>query len=246
MTYVVVLTARVSKVPYGICGGASPARSPPSPGGLTSSAHYHGMDAFVPAVANISDACDETGVSAVRLGALRPVWPGCPRLAGPVATLIMRPVTMDDHDPVPDIVWAMTALAGFIVLVDVEGRPDAQCWGGLLTVCAQRAGILGAIINGAVRDVSGIAERKFPVFARGVHPARVRGRLRLAAVRATVMIDGQEVRPGDLAAADDDGVILLAREHSRMVLEATRQRAAREAEQLALLDAGADPRDVFR
>jgi regulator of RNase E activity RraA len=208
------------------------------------------VEASVPALTDISDACDEAGVPAVRMGAITPVWPGCPQLTGPVATLVMRPATgaagEDDRDPVRDIVEAMTALAGSIVLMDVEGRPETQCWGEFLTACAQRAGIPGAIINGAVRDVRGIEERKFPVFARGVHPARARGRLRLASVGAPVTIDGQQVHPGDLAAAADDGVILIPRENSELVLETARQCAARSARQIALLDAGAAPRDVFR
>lgn len=194
---------------------------------------------------DISDACDETGVPAVRVGSLTPAWPGCPPLAGPVATLVMRPATADDSDPLAEITAAMTALAGSVLLVDVGGRADAQCWGELLTACAQRAGIPGAIVNGAVRDVAGIAERKFPVFARGVHPARARGRLRLAAVNAPVEIDGQRVRPGDLAAAGDDGVVVVPGASSAMVLEAARRCAARSARQLARLDAGADPRDVL-
>ncbi|MBO0820198.1 MAG: RraA family protein, partial [Nocardiopsaceae bacterium] len=175
-----------------------------------------------------------------------PGWPGCPQLAGPVATLVMRPATAGDSDPLRDITAVMATVAGSIVLVDVEGQPDAQCWGELLTACAQRVGIPGAIINGAVRDVRGIADRKFPVFARGVHPARIRGRLGLRTAGTPVMIDGQRVRPGDLAVAGDEGVILVPRESAEKVLETAHQCATRSARQLAMLDTGADPRDVFR
>lgn len=194
---------------------------------------------------DISDVCDETGIPAVRTGALTPAWPGCPRLAGPVATLSVRPAAADDPAPLGDIAAAMAGLAGSVLLVDLEGRSDAQCWGELLTACAQRAGVPGVIVNGAVRDVRGIADRKFPVFARGVYPARARGRLRLAAAGHPVMIDGQEVRPGDLAAADDDGLVVVPGGSSGLVLETARRHAARSARQLAALDAGADPRTVL-
>jgi regulator of RNase E activity RraA len=196
--------------------------------------------------AGVSDACDELGIPAVRTGALRPAWPGCPALAGPVATLTMRPAEDSPRaDPLPDILRAMAGLAGRLVLVDLDGRTDMQCWGGVLTACAQRWGIPGAVINGAVRDTAEIAGRGFPVFARSVHPARIRGRLRLAASGADVMVDGAVVHSGDIVIADGDGAVFLPSADFARARRLAARRAADERELLSRLAAGDDPRDLL-
>lgn len=197
------------------------------------------------AVADISDACDELAVPAVRTGSLRPVWPGCPQVIGAVATLSMQPASDPGNDPLPGIVRAMTNLSSFVIMLDLGGRTDLQCWGGVLTACAQRMGVRAVIVNGAVRDAGAIAGRNFPVFARAVYPGRIRGRLRLAAVGSAVSVDGAAVHPGDLVAADDDGAIFLPSEYRTPVMRLAGQQAARDQERLALLAAGTDPCEVF-
>lgn len=195
--------------------------------------------------ADVSDACDDLGVTAVRTGSLRPMWRGCPAVAGPVATLALRPATNLGEDPLPAILRVMAGMSGRLVLIDLEGRTDQQCWGGVLTACAQRFGITGALVNGAVRDVQGIADRAFPVFARAVHPARIRARLRLAGHGADVVIDGAVVHPGDIAVADADGAVFLPFADLPRVARRAAERAAIEHQMLARLAEGADPRDLF-
>jgi regulator of RNase E activity RraA len=157
----------------------------------------------------------------------------------------MRPASTPDANPLPAVVAALAGMRGLVVLVDLQGRPDVQCWGGVLAVAAQRFGVRGALVNGAVRDVSRLAQVGFPVFARGVHPARIRGRLDLAAVGDGVVIDGvvidgdaidgAVVRAGDLVVADENGADFLPPASAARAVELAGAREADEQERLARL-----------
>lgn len=193
----------------------------------------------------LSDACDELGVPAVRTGVLRPSWNGCPMVAGPVATLTLRPAATPDADPLPAILHALAEMGGFVVLVDLGGRQNVQCWGGVLAVVAQRFGVRGALVDGAVRDVTVLEEIGFPAYARAVHPARIRGRLELTAVDDDVAIDNEVVHAGDMAVVDADGALFLPHDSVADAVELARVRGNDEQELLARLRAGADPRNVF-
>jgi 4-hydroxy-4-methyl-2-oxoglutarate aldolase len=168
---------------------------------------------------DVSDACDELGVEAVRTGAMRPLWPACPPISGRITTVRLEP-EQSGETPLPELLDVLAGARDGIVLVDVGARLDVQCWGTELATAARRFGVRGALVNGAARDVAGLQELGFPTYARGVHPAQMRGRLRLAGVGVPVEIDGSVVEPGCFAVADASGAVFLP--------------AARESEVVAL------------
>jgi regulator of RNase E activity RraA len=189
---------------------------------------------------DLSDACDELGVAACRSGAIRPAWPGCPSLLGPLATLRLEPANYGT--PLPELLGVLPQAAGKILFVDLEGRVDLQCWGSVLASAARYHGVYGAIVNGATRDVGGLAELEFPTYASGVVPVRVKGRLRFAGFAVPVTIDDVVVEPeGWYAAADANGVVLFPQDDLARVLALAREREAREREQREAVLAGADP-----
>src|SRR2546430_15044598 len=136
---------------------------------------------------HVSDASDELGVQAVRTGLLRPMWPECAALAGRVRT-----VRLDDGAgaPLPELLEVLAGATDQLVLVDLGGRLDVQCWGTMLATAARSFGVRGALINGAARDLEGLRELGFATYARGVYPARIRGRLALTAVDQPVELGG--------------------------------------------------------
>src|SRR3954451_5632237 len=119
---------------------------------------------------DISDACDELGVEAVRTGALRPLWPECQPVSGPVTTVRLEP---GGGTPLSELLDVLAAAADGVVLVDIGGRGAVQCWGPLRAPAPQRCGVRGALVNGAAREVAGLRALGFPTYARGVHPARM-------------------------------------------------------------------------
>lgn len=90
-----------------------------------------------------------------------------------------------------------SAPAGAVLVVDGGGYLGRAVWGCVLTGAAQAAGVVGAVIDGAIRDVAAIREAGFVVYARGACPAGphkgFRGR-----IGATVQCGGVVVGAGDL------------------------------------------------
>jgi 4-hydroxy-4-methyl-2-oxoglutarate aldolase len=189
-----------------------------------------------------SDACDRLGVTAVRTGALRPLWADCPPVGGPLVTVRLEPGA---ETPLPQLLDAVAGADGGIVLVDLGGRVDVQCWGTVLATAARRLGARGALVNGAARDVAGLQELGFPTYARGVHPGQMRGRLGLVGVNVPVEIDGAVVQPGSFAVADASGAVFLPASRADEVLTLAAELHRGEEEQLRAIREGADPRAIL-
>jgi 4-hydroxy-4-methyl-2-oxoglutarate aldolase len=141
---------------------------------------------------------------------------------------------------------AAIALArpGDVIVADVGGALEAGHWGEITTVAAQARGVTGLVINGGVRDVGPIERRGFAVFAPAISmKATVKSTPGL--INHPIVCGGVTVYAGDLVLADDDGVVVVARERVAQVLEAARQREEREADVMRRLEAGELTLDVL-
>jgi 4-hydroxy-4-methyl-2-oxoglutarate aldolase len=169
---------------------------------------------------------------------IRPIAPGM-KLCG--SALTVRCQAADNLT-----LHAAIALAqpGDVIVADVGGALEAGHWGEITTVAAQARGVAGLVINGGVRDVGPITRRGFPVFAPAISmKATVKSTPGL--INHPIVCGGVTVYPGDLVLADDDGVVVIARERVSQVLEATRQREEREADVMRRLEAGELTLDVL-
>jgi regulator of RNase E activity RraA len=128
-----------------------------------------------------------------------------------------------------------------LLLVDLQGRTDLQSWGTVLATVARHYGLTGAIVNGATRDVTGLAAMSFPTFARGVAPATSNGRLEIVVANRPVTVDGDVVETGWIAAADANGIVFFPPEHAEAVLAEARRLLRDETERLDAIQKGAEP-----
>jgi len=197
-----------------------------------------------PTSCDVSDACDRLEISAVRTGALRPMWPGCPPATGRVTTWRMVDARTDAA-PLPDQLAALATADADVLLVDVAGPADMQCWGAVLAIAARHWGIGAVLVNGAVRDVQELAALSYPTYARGVHPARAKGRLRVAATGVDVHLGGAAVHEGATVVIDASGAVFFPATHVERVLAVARAHADDERRMLDRVLAGEDPRAVF-
>lgn len=96
-----------------------------------------------------------------------------------------------------------------VFIAAAGGSMRSAVWGELLTTAAKNGGCVGAIVDGATRDVGKISELDFPVFALGTRPHDSLNRQRVVDIDVPVEIDGVRFSPGDLVIADRDGVVVV-------------------------------------
>lgn len=100
---------------------------------------------------------------------------------------------------------------GDVLIAAAGGSMRSGLWGELLSTAAGRSGCVGAIVDGAVRDVVKMTAMGFAVFARGTSPYDSRDRNRVIDIDVPVEIDGVIFSPGDLVIADIDGIVVVPR-----------------------------------
>ncbi|HXK59662.1 MAG TPA: RraA family protein [Acidobacteriota bacterium] len=105
---------------------------------------------------------------------------------------------------------------GSVIVCDGQGSDAGVLMGELMSICALRRGLVGAIIDGAVRDVESIVKMGFPVFSRHITP-RSGTYDQLGEVQTTISCGSVVVSPSDIVVADADGVVVVPNEISEQV-----------------------------
>jgi regulator of RNase E activity RraA len=96
-----------------------------------------------------------------------------------------------------------------VLIAAAGGSMRSGLWGELLSTAARRSGCVGAIVDGAVRDVAKMTAMGFPIWARGTCLYDSKDRNRVIDLDVPVEIDGVRIAPGDLVVADIDGVVIV-------------------------------------
>ncbi|RAJ59920.1 4-hydroxy-4-methyl-2-oxoglutarate aldolase [Streptomyces sp. Amel2xB2] len=113
-----------------------------------------------------------------------------------------------------------------LVLTMPEPEPVAL-FGDLLATQAAARGAAAVLVDAAVRDSADLARQQYGVWTRW-RRARGATKDRRGSVDVPVEIGGTTVAPGDLVVLDDDGVTAVAAADVETVLDAVRQRIAKE------------------
>ena len=124
------------------------------------------------------------------------------------------------------------------VLVVANTAPSTHgMFGDLLATSLMQRGVRGLVIDAAVRDTADLREMGFPVWTQHVS---CQGTVKNTpgSVNVPVRLGEQVVNPGDVVCADDDGVVIVAREEAAEALDLSNQRLAKEADTRARLEAG--------
>lgn len=139
----------------------------------------------------------------------------------PYGKLRMLGTALTVRGPVGDNLMFHKALdiaqPGDVMVVDGQGDMNHALCGEIMMRYAITRGVAGFLIDGCVRDVEGLAQLDFPVYARGVTP---KGPYKSGPgeVNVPVVCGGQAVLPGDIIAADADGIVVIRPEDAEWVL----------------------------
>jgi 4-hydroxy-4-methyl-2-oxoglutarate aldolase len=124
------------------------------------------------------------------------------------------------------------------ILVVTNTAPSTHgMFGELLATSLVARGVVGLVIDAGVRDTSELRKMGFPVWSNHVS---VQGTVKSTAgsVNVPVNFGAQVISPGDILCADDDGVVVLARDDADWALDLSQKRIAKEARVREQLRAG--------
>lgn len=152
-------------------------------------------------------------------------------LIGRARTTLWADMAHPDPEPYKLELGAVDSCQPDDVLVcAASGSNRSGIWGELLTTASRNTGCVGVIVDGAIRDVAKMKEMKFPVFARGMNPYDSRDRQRVIDVDITIELDSIQICPGDLIAADIDGIVIVPKAVELQVVHAAWLKAHAENE----------------
>jgi len=132
-----------------------------------------------------------------------------------------------------------------VLVCAAAGSMRSGIWGELLSTAARNAGCVGVIVDGAVRDVAQMRAMNFPVFARGRCPYDSRDRQRVIDFDVAIEIDGVMIHPGDLIAADQDGIVIVPQAVESSVVRAAWEKVHAENEVRDAIRAGMSATKAF-
>ena len=111
-------------------------------------------------------------------------------------------------------------------------------FGDVIARACLRDGIVGAVCDSGCRDIRSMKEMGFPVFAKGAVPYGPGKLIRPVAANVPVICAGVEVHPGDLVAADSDGIVVIPKKLINELDGVLAKKAKHEKEMRDKIDAG--------
>ncbi|KAA2212011.1 RraA family protein [Teichococcus oryzae] len=126
------------------------------------------------------------------------------------------------------------AQPGDVVVCDGGGDLSIAVAGDLMIGHATQRGLAALVIDGAVRDIGNLSQLDIGIWACGATPA---GPYKdgPGEIGYPVACGGQVVMPGDLIAADEDGVVVIPQAAAAAVIAAAEVHAAKEAQTIAAI-----------
>jgi regulator of RNase E activity RraA len=171
----------------------------------------------------VSTLCDVDKSLRFADPAIRPLT-ATARVCGPAYTVVAAGEFLS-------VLWAIgEAAPGDVLVVQAGGAPLAAL-GELLANEAARRNLGGILVDGYVRDRSGLPP-ELPLWARGTVPMAGRSDV-VPVIGGAVAFGGLRVTPGELVVADDDGIVIAPREQLEACVPRAREIEAVEAEVLA-------------
>ena len=129
------------------------------------------------------------------------------------------------------------ATPGDIIVVCTNGNTTSAVFGELMGHTAVGAGLGGIVVDGAIRDVTGLLSLGLPAFSRSVTPGAC-DKDGPGEINVPIACGGTVVMPGDIVVGDEDGVVVVPREDAAEVLDLVAVLEANEKKRIAAIRRG--------
>jgi regulator of RNase E activity RraA len=148
-------------------------------------------------------------------GKVRSLFPELPPMVGAALTVTMTntPGPVAGRENWWRMYEALSQIPAPSVLAvqDVSGAPSRCALAGeVMATLAMRLGAVGMVTDGGLRDVHEVRALGFAYFARYVVVSH--GNFDIVDVGAPIVLDGQEVKTGDILHGDANGIVIVPRE----------------------------------
>jgi len=149
------------------------------------------------------------------------------RFVGPALTVRLEPGNQVDC-----LDALAVAEAGDVIVVDAAGETETSVWGGLMSGLCQMKGVVGAVVDGGIRDTDETRDIGFHIFSKSIVPRSTHtpysGRMEPIEINVPIQCGGQLVNPGDLVLGDEIGVVVIPLANAAEVLTAAQAQAEKE------------------
>jgi len=166
----------------------------------------------------IADSMERSGVMR---SYIKPIDPMDCRICGPALTVRLFP-----GDLVDCLEALKVARKGDLIVVDARGETETSIWGGLMAGLCRQKGVVGAVIDGACRDIDEVKYHRFPLFSRAIVPRSTHTpyskRMEPIEINVAIECGGVIVHPGDIVVADEVGVVVVPLGEAARVAERAR------------------------
>lgn len=196
----------------------------------------------------VSDAIDELGLESGFLDAgIRPMWTGA-RMVGFAGTMKMVPSQEPlDRNIISRMVKFIKQTPKYPVMcVDMSNQMIAAGLGQSTSRILKGLGFRGGLVDGLIRDLAQVIDQQFPIFARGIIPSSIRGRMTIEmdSVMKPIKCGEKTINPGDLIFGDINGVVIIGQNDIESVLDKAKEIISTDKWWFEQLEKGRDPAEI--
>jgi 4-hydroxy-4-methyl-2-oxoglutarate aldolase len=133
---------------------------------------------------------------------------------------------------------------GDVLVIDMSGDSERACFGGGVAYATHLKQAAGVVIDGCITDIQEVLPLRLPVFYRHISPLTTRVLGIEGEVNVPVSIAGATVFPGDLILGDENGVMVVPRDHLHDLQRIAAEKEAAEPTMHVRLERGEALKDV--
>jgi regulator of RNase E activity RraA len=154
------------------------------------------------------------------------------RVAGPAFTVRLRP---GDNLMLHKAIGL--ARSGDIIMVDTCGCHSYSVMGDLMASAAFKKGIGGIVVDGGIRDIIDLREKRFPIFTRFVTPA-VGDKDGPGEIGLPICIGGVPVLPNYFVVGDANGMVIIPPDYLEKIIDGTEKKLTYEKKRALAIEEG--------